>query len=112
MGIHTGREIAKLDRVTMYHPPYRQIVSAFPLYPCYILAEFDGSDYRIIDLSSFLERHEELFEPLSRWEFFRQVKVEDDTIAFPNGLDFDPAFLYAESKPFDTEKIVHAISES
>jgi hypothetical protein len=72
----------------------------------------EDSDYRIIDLLSFLERNEELFEPLSRWEFFRQVKVEDDTIAFSNGIDFDPAFLYAESKPYDTEKIVRAISES
>ena len=55
---------------------------------------------------------DELYEPLSEWDFFRQVKVEEETIVFPNGLDFDSAILYVTSKPFDTQKILHAISDS
>ena len=95
-----------MDRVNQEHPSYRQVKSAFPLYPCYLLVEFDHEEYRISDLSDYINRTGELFKPLSRWEVFRQVKVEDDTVLFPNGLDFDPAVLYEESKIFNIREIV------
>ena len=95
-----------MDRVGLEHPPYRRVRAAFPLYPCYILLEFDGGEYRLGDLSEYVKRQGELYEPLAHWESFRQLKVEDDTVVFPNGLDFDPAVLYVQSRAFDVQEIV------
>ncbi len=100
------RQVTNMDRVNQEHPPYRQVKAAFPLYPCYILIEFDHGEYRVSDLSDYLKRPSELFQPLTRWESFRQLRVEDDTVVFPNGLDLDPAVLYAESKVFDVREIM------
>lgn len=42
------------------------------------------------------ELHGEVFEPLAVVEFFAQVRVDPElhTIAWPNGADFAPEFLY------------------
>ena len=47
-----------------------------------------------VDLGS--ELHGEIFEPLRNSAFFAQVQVHDvlGTIAWPNGADFAPEFLY------------------
>ena len=95
-----------MDRMTTEHPPHRRVQAAFPLYPCYVLLEFEQGEYRISDLSDYVNRTGELFEPLSKWEIFRQLRVEEDTLVFPNGLDFDPGILYEESKPLDVSRMV------
>ena len=47
-----------------------------------------------VDLGS--ELHGEVFEPLRDPTYFRQFQVRTDlgTIAWPNGADFAPEFLY------------------
>ena len=47
-----------------------------------------------VDLGS--ELHGEVFEPLRDPAYFRQFQVRTDlgTIAWPNGADFAPEFLY------------------
>ena len=42
------------------------------------------------------ELHGEVFEPLRETAYFRQFQVRTDlgTIAWPNGADFAPEFLY------------------
>jgi hypothetical protein len=49
-----------------------------------------------VDLSS--ELHGPVFGPLRDQEYFRHFTVSSDlgTIAWPNGADFAPEFLYAE----------------
>ena len=80
----------------------------FPIYPCYLLLEFENSEYCIADLSSEQSLTGELFEPLKQWDSFRQVTVDADhiTIQWPNGLDFDLDVLYADSTPFVIQKIM------
>lgn len=55
----------------------------------------DGSEGEI-DLSG--ELYGPVFEPLKDQEYFKQVKVDPElgTIAWPNGADFAPEFLYEE----------------
>jgi hypothetical protein len=50
-----------------------------------------------IDLKNRL--HGEMFEPLKKPEFFRQVRInpETETIEWPNGADFAPSMLYEEA---------------
>jgi len=38
----------------------------------------------------------EIFKPLKKLEYFRQFKLNNDllTLAWPNGADFAPEFLY------------------
>ena len=42
----------------------------------------------------------EIFEPLGDVEFFKQLRVneETNTIEWPNGADFAPEFLYEQVK--------------
>lgn len=53
---------------------------------------FDDGVVRRIDLES--ELYGEMFEPLRDPALFAQVRVEGPTIAWPNGADLAPEFLY------------------
>ena len=57
----------------------------------------DGTEGRI-DLGA--ELHGPVFEPLRDPGFFAQLRVDPelDTIAWPNGADFAPEFLYERVK--------------
>lgn len=60
--------------------------------------EFSNGVIKEVDLSG--ELHGEVFEPLKDSEFFKQVRVneETNTIEWPNGADFAPEFLYEIGK--------------
>ena len=45
-----------------------------------------------MDLSNYLSG--EIFEPLKSIAYFKNFKVERSTIAWENGADFAPEFLY------------------
>ncbi len=90
------------------HPPFRAVRAVMPIRPHHLLLEFDAGEYRIRDLADLVGRAEPLFAPLSEWEYFRQVRVDDDgvTVVWPNGLDLDPAMLYAASVPANVAALV------
>ena len=90
------------------HPPFHAVPAVMPIPPCHLLLEFDTGEYRVRDLAELVGRPEPLFSSLSDWAFFRQVRVDDDgvTVLWPNGLDLDPAFLYATSAPADVSVLV------
>ena len=60
--------------------------------------EFNDGVVKEVDLKD--ERYGEVFEPLKDMNYFKQVTVdaETNTIAWPNGADFAPEFLYEAGK--------------
>jgi hypothetical protein len=50
----------------------------------------DGAEGQI-DLSS--ELYGEIFEPLKNISYFKQFRIQGNTIAWENGADFAPEFL-------------------
>ncbi len=61
-----------------------------------IWLRFEDGSAGEVDLGSELEGP--IFEPLRNPEYFRRVSVNRDlgTIAWPNGADFAPEFLYSK----------------
>jgi len=62
-----------------------------------LLLEFDHRERRVFDVRPLfgLGRFRELATP----ELFRTARVSIDTVAWKNGLDLDPEYLYAKSLP-------------
>jgi hypothetical protein len=56
--------------------------------------KFDDGHQGVVDLED--ELWGEVFEPLTRKEFFKTVRLDTDlnTITWDNGADFSPEFLY------------------
>ena len=59
---------------------------------------FNDGVVKQVDLKD--ELYGEVFEPLNTIDYFKQVAVdaETNTIAWPNGADFAPEFLYELGK--------------
>ena len=59
---------------------------------------FNDGVVKEVDLQD--ELYGEIFEPLNDVDFFKQVTVdaETNTVAWPNGADFAPEFLYEVGK--------------
>lgn len=59
-----------------------------------LLVTFQNGISREVDLEPYLDG--EVFQPLRDVEYFKCVKVDPDidTIAWENGADFAPEFLY------------------
>ncbi|HEX7181729.1 MAG TPA: DUF2442 domain-containing protein [Thermoanaerobaculia bacterium] len=60
--------------------------------------EFSDNVVKDVDLRR--ELYGEIFEPLKDLDFFRQVRVNEETLTveWPNGADFAPEFLYEIGK--------------
>ena len=63
-----------------------------------------SSSQRDIDVTRYIDRGG-IFAPVhDDPEFFRQVRVELDTVAWPNGADIDPDVLYLGLPPNASEE--------
>lgn len=58
--------------------------------------EFNDGTKRRVDLGD--EIWGEVFQPLQDPAFFAQAFLEGATVAWPNGADFAPEFLYEDAK--------------
>ena len=63
---------------------------------------FEDNVTKVVDLEN--ELWGEIFEPLKDLEYFKHVKVINDTIVWPNEADFSPNFLYNAGKEVKIEK--------
>ncbi|HZU17401.1 MAG TPA: DUF2442 domain-containing protein [Candidatus Dormibacteraeota bacterium] len=76
-----------------------RVVRAEPLPGYRLRVEFNDGVVREVDLSGQLWR--EMLEPLRDPEFFRQVRVDEESrsVIWPNGLDLDPEVLHGDAEP-------------
>ena len=85
--------------------PTASISTASPTYPGVkrvapeanyrLVLEFDNCEKRVFDLTPLLKIGR--FKSLSTPEAFNTVHVAFDTVAWENGLDLDPEYLYEHS---------------
>ncbi len=75
---------------------YLSIISVKPLSDYKLLLKFENDEERIFDVSEYLDLGK--FKELKDEALFNSVKVSFDTIQWGNELDFDPEFLYKESR--------------
>jgi hypothetical protein len=57
------------------------------------LAFNDGAEGKV-DLSEKLKNRKGVFEPLRKIDYFRNFKIEGDTLSWANGADLAPDSLY------------------
>ena len=58
---------------------------------------FNTFEKKVVDLKDQLWG--EVFDPLKNKDVFRNFRLNDFTIEWPNGADFSPEFLYETGKP-------------
>jgi hypothetical protein len=74
----------------------RAITGVVPLENYQLLLTFSGGEFRVFDVSPYLEKG--AFAPLREKAIFDSVRISFDTVAWPNGADFCPEMLYANSR--------------
>lgn len=74
----------------------RAVTSVVPLENYQLLLTFSGGKSRVFDVSPYLEKG--AFAPLREKAVFDSVRISFDTVAWPNGADFCPEMLYANSR--------------
>ena len=57
-----------------------------------LLLTFNNDVTKLVDLKDSL--YGEVFEPLKNIENFKQFKLSDWTVEWPNGADFAPEYLF------------------
>jgi hypothetical protein len=53
---------------------------------------FNNGETKIVNLQNYIDG--EIFEPLKEKEYFRNFKINFNTIEWSNGADFAPEFLF------------------
>jgi hypothetical protein len=66
-----------------------------------LVLQFDNEDRRVFDVKPLLSIGR--FRELSDLEQFKKVAIAFDTIAWENGLDLDPEYLYDKSRTMECE---------
>ena len=60
-----------------------------------ILLTFNNGKTRLVDLEkTIFNDHRKVFEPLREKSYFAGLKIEFNTITWPNEADFAPEFLF------------------
>ena len=56
---------------------------------------FSNGVMKFVDFAQFLMRAKHVFLPLRDVDYFKKFQVDDITLSWPNGADFDPELLYS-----------------
>jgi hypothetical protein len=59
--------------------------------------ELDTGERRLLDMKPYLDFG--VFKKIRVYEKFRKVRIAFDTIEWDEGVDLDPEFVFAKSKP-------------
>ncbi len=63
---------------------------------------FSNGITKVVDLQNELDG--EIFEPLKHLEAFQKVYLDGGTVAWENGADFAPEYLYLIAQPIDSQQ--------
>lgn len=56
---------------------------------------FSNGVIKFVDFAQFLKGAKHVFLPLRNVDYFKEFQVDDITLSWPNGADFDPELLYS-----------------
>ena len=73
-----------------------EVVKVRVVRPYVLEVKFADGKVREVDLEA--ELRGEVFEPLKNPKLFAKATVDGGTVAWPNGADFAPEFLYHDAK--------------
>lgn len=62
----------------------------------HLMIGFDNGEQKLFDASPYFEKG--IFKELKDYSYFKQVRVSDGTLVWPNEQDFCPDTLYMKSK--------------
>ncbi len=92
-----------LERPLAPHGRVSAVVAAEPAGGFVLALTFEDGRRRLFDVAPFLPSPDgtrgTAFRALLEPAYFRRVRVEDGTVVWPDGQDFDPATLHAQSVP-------------
>ncbi len=69
-----------------------------------LLVGFDNGEQGRLDMKPFLDFG--VFSQLQDPAFFQQVRVSFDTVAWGDGLDLDPEFVYDKCQMLESHAVV------
>ena len=76
----------------------KKVVKVDPINEHELKLTFDTNEVGIFSVRPYLERG--IFRQLKDIDYLKKVRVFFDSIAWPNGQDFDPDHLYLECRFF------------
>jgi len=66
-----------------------------------LLVDFDNGERATLDMKPFLDFG--VFQKLREHDYFKQVHVSFDTIAWESGIDLDPEFVSQKCRPLSED---------
>jgi len=85
----------------------QKIIHVTPLKDYQLKLEFQNQETRIFDTKPYLDKG--IFVELKNIEYFNKARIFFDSIAWPNGQDFDPDCLYIESRVIESPISDHSL---
>ena len=64
----------------------------------HLMIDFSNGEKKLFDVSPYMEKG--IFKQLNNYTYFKQVRVSDGTIVWPNEQDFCPDTLYSKGQSF------------
>ena len=84
---------------------YIGVKNVKPLKDYKLELEFENGEKKIFDIKPYLNTGK--IAELMDENLFKQVRISFDAIEWPNGLDFDPEFLYKNSEKLEKLEVIN-----